>query len=420
MFLEFAVWGAWMPVLALRLLGPMKMTGKQTGWIYATFPLACMFAPFASGYLADKWFNAEWIILVSHALGAVLLFAAAKQSKFWGMFGVMLLYSVCYTATLPLVNKVLFQHIPGDAVIDFLGIPVTIQALVFLWAPVAWALIGYFLTGMRQARKVGGDGPDALYLAAILSVVMVLVCLVQPATAPKIAASPADAAAAGNPMLAALGMLSNTYYLVFILAQLAVSGMMQFYFLGTGQFMQDRGISGKNVSAAMALAQAVQAVATIFLLGWFLNKAGYQWTFVVGALSWTVLYATYVVSKGSLWVFLIQAFHGLAYVLFMIGGQIFVGAMAPKEIGASAQSLIFIATNGVGLFLGTQLAGFVMEKNTVGGKFQWAKIWTVPLLITMAGAVVFATAFKVPDPAVFRHDKPAAAEEEMLVVDLHR
>jgi MFS family permease len=221
-------------------------------------------------------------------------------------------------------------------------------------------------------------------------------------------------------MLAALGMLSNTYYLVFILAQLAVSGMMQFYFLGTGQFMQDRGISGKNVSAAMALAQAVQAVATIFLLGWFLNKAGYQWTFVVGALSWTVLYATYVVSKGSLWVFLIQAFHGLAYVLFMIGGQIFVGAMAPKEIGASAQSLIFIATNGVGLFLGTQLAGFVMEKNTVGGKFQWAKIWTVPLLITMAGAVVFATAFKVPDPAVFRHDKPAAAEEEMLVVDLHR
>jgi MFS family permease len=64
MFLEFAVWGAWMPVLALRLLGPLKMTGKQTGWIYATFPLACIFSPFVSGYLADKWFNAEWIILV--------------------------------------------------------------------------------------------------------------------------------------------------------------------------------------------------------------------------------------------------------------------------------------------------------------------------------------------------------------------
>ena len=39
MGLEYAVWGAWMPVLAVRLLGPLKMTGKQTGWIYATFPL---------------------------------------------------------------------------------------------------------------------------------------------------------------------------------------------------------------------------------------------------------------------------------------------------------------------------------------------------------------------------------------------
>ena len=54
MFLEFAVWGAWMPVLAMRLLGPMKISGKQTGWIYATFPLACIFSPVASGYLADK------------------------------------------------------------------------------------------------------------------------------------------------------------------------------------------------------------------------------------------------------------------------------------------------------------------------------------------------------------------------------
>ena len=36
MFLEYAVWGAWMPVLAARLLGPLKMTGKQTGWIYTT------------------------------------------------------------------------------------------------------------------------------------------------------------------------------------------------------------------------------------------------------------------------------------------------------------------------------------------------------------------------------------------------
>jgi len=103
---------------------------------------------------------------------------------------------------------------------------------------------------------------------------MVLVCLFQPPTpASNTVAAATAASAATNPMLAALDMLGNTNYLIFILAQLVVSGMMQFYFLGTGQFMQDRGISGKNVSAAMGMAQAVQAVATIFLLGLLIKEA---------------------------------------------------------------------------------------------------------------------------------------------------
>jgi len=385
MFMEFAVWAAWMPVLAIRLLGPLKMSGKQTGWIYATFPLACIFAPFASGYMADKWFNAEWIILISHALGAVLLFLAARQTKFWGMFWVMLVYCVFFTATLPLVNKVLFRHLPEQA------------TAVFFWAPVAWALIGWFLTGMRQLWKLGGDGPDSLYLAAVLSVLMVVISFLQLPTKPE---------PVGNPMLEALGMLKNFNYLVFILAQLVVAGMMQFYFLGTGQFMQDRGISGKNISAAMGLAQAMQALATMVALGWLLETVGFQWTFVIGALCWTVLYAVYVVSGEAVWIVVIQAFHGLAYVFFMIGGQIFVSAMAPKEINASAQSLIFIATTGIGLFLGTQLAGIVMDKNSVAGKFQWSKIWAVPLGITLAGAIVLAVVFHVPKPAEFQQDKP--------------
>ena len=49
MFLEFAVWGAWYPVLATRLLGPLKFSGKQTGWIYAALPLGCIFMPLVAG-----------------------------------------------------------------------------------------------------------------------------------------------------------------------------------------------------------------------------------------------------------------------------------------------------------------------------------------------------------------------------------
>ena len=52
MFLEFAIWGAWAPVLAAHLLGKLKFSGKQTGWIYATLWLACIISPFVGGQIA--------------------------------------------------------------------------------------------------------------------------------------------------------------------------------------------------------------------------------------------------------------------------------------------------------------------------------------------------------------------------------
>src|SRR5512141_859330 len=86
MFMEYAVWGAWMPVLAARLLGPLQMSGKQTGWIYATLPLASMISPLLAGQLADKYVDTRWILAACHALGVVLLFVASKTSKFKPLF----------------------------------------------------------------------------------------------------------------------------------------------------------------------------------------------------------------------------------------------------------------------------------------------------------------------------------------------
>ena len=100
MFLEYAVWGAWAPVLAARLLGPLKMSGKQTGWIYATLPMACIVSPLVAGQLADRYLNVEWILAASHVAGAVLLFFAARSEKFTPLFVAMLLYSLFFAATL--------------------------------------------------------------------------------------------------------------------------------------------------------------------------------------------------------------------------------------------------------------------------------------------------------------------------------
>jgi len=54
MFLQYAIWGAWAPVLSSHLVGPLKLSGKQTGWIYATLWLGCIVALFTGGQIADR------------------------------------------------------------------------------------------------------------------------------------------------------------------------------------------------------------------------------------------------------------------------------------------------------------------------------------------------------------------------------
>ena len=381
MFMEYAVWGAWMPVLAVRLLGPLKMSGKQTGWIYATLPLASMFSPLVFGQAADKWVDTGWILFGCLLIGAGLLFLAAKLQRFGPLFAVMLAYSIFYAATIPLVNALMFRHL-ADPDVQSPGI--------FIWAPLAWWLVGSFLTGMRQLFRTGADGRDCLYLGAVLSLVMAAVCLLQPATPPQ--------AHQGQPMLQALGMLRHADYAVFVGVSLMVAGMMQFYFLCTSRFMQDMGIDNKNVPAAMAFTQFVQAAATgvgsLTLLGLCMTHLHAKWTLTIGAGSWFLLYVIYFVGRPRSLIVLGQAFHGLAYVLFIIAGQIYVNQAAPPDIRGSAQSLIVLATTGIGLFLGTHLAGLTMENAAAGGTFRWRKVWIVPLAILLAGILVLALVFQ--------------------------
>ena len=380
MFLEYAVWGAWYPVLAARLLGPLKFSGKQTGWIYGALPMACIVMPLVAGQLADQWVNTELILVAAHLVGALLLLIAGWKKDFAGLFVVILLYSLCYAATIPLVNSLMFYHLKAN------NVDLGKSTYIFMWAPIAWALVGYFLTGWRWTFKTGEEGRDCLFMAAALSVVMGVTCLLMPHTPP--------AKTGEIPMLKAFDMLGSANFLIFIIISTAAAGMMQFYFLGTAQFMQDNGIASKNVPASMAIAQAVQAVATLFLLGPLVTRAGYKWTLAIGAASWLILYILYAAPKPRWLIVASQSFHGLAYVFFIIAGQMFGAAVAPEGSGASVQALVITSQSGIGLFLGTHLAGVVMDKFRKEGKFAWRLIFTVPGAVMLACVLALAILFK--------------------------
>ena len=382
MFLEYAIWGAWAPVLAARLLGPLNFTGKQAGWIYATLPLACLYAPLVAGQIADSYVAIKWILAICQLLAGVMLLLAANIRSFGPLFLVMLLHATFYAATLPLVNAILFDQVKDAAT----------QGLVFLWAPVAWALVGYFLTGWRWVFRTEKEGRDCLILGGILALVMAAACaLLLPTNEP--------ARTGEIPIVKALTKLGEFDFLLFIVVSIFAAGMMQFYFLGSARFMQEIGIAPKNVSGIMGIAQAVQALATFFLMGRFIDGLGYKWTLVVGLGCWLILYLAYLASRPVALIVIIQAFHGLAYVFFMIVGQIYANAVAGPEILSSMQALIFAATTGVGLFVGTQLAGWVMDRARAEAGFQWRQIWTVPAVILAICLLLLAVVFQGQVPS---------------------
>lgn len=408
-FLEYAVWGAWMPVLAPRLLGTLKMSGKQTGWIFATLPLACIVAPILAGLLAPTDAAAQWFLAGAHLLGAVLLVLAAWQRRFWPLFIVMFLYSLLYAGTMPLATIVVLNH-ATDANAGIIGRiiewivrststkPVADVSAgagaVFLWAAIGWALVGYFLTGWRWIFKTEKEGTDAFYLAAVLSIGMGLLCLVLPS-------APADASSGQGFMELVKDLVhwigGNSNFCIFLGVSLFVAGTMQFYFIGTGPFMTDIGVRSRSISGSMAMAQAAQAIATLVLLdNLYKYQIGPKWTLVAGAGSWLALYLIYTVARAKGAIIGAQPLHGIAYVLFIMGGWMFAGDVAPKNIGAAIQGVVQSATVGIGAFLGTQAVGVAMDRFKAGDKFQWGKIWALPALITLAGIIVLVVAFTGP------------------------
>jgi len=382
MFLQFAVWGAWSPVLASRLLGSLKMSGKQTGWIYGTIYLGCIISPLIAGQIADRWVATEYFLAAAHLAGGVLLLAAARQRRFTVLFAIMFVYALAFAPTLALVNSLMFAHLTDPANQSF-G--------VLLWGTVGWAVAGWALTFWRRL-KGSGEGADCLVLAGALSLAMGLYCLSLPHTPPP--------GRAGDvlPFLKALGLLSNTNFLIFLIVGFLLATQLQFFFLGTAPYLSALGVPGRSIPAVMTLAQVAQLAATVvlaFQTSDIRGRIGFVGIFTIGIAMWLAMYAAYALIPRRVPVILSQALHGLAYTFFIWVGFVYVNEVAPPDIRGSAQGLYTVVLFGFGCFLGTQFTGIVMDKlKTPQGSFRWRPLFLVPCGMTLICLIVMAAMFR--------------------------
>jgi len=71
-----------------------------------------------------------------------------------------------------------------------------------------------------------------------------------------------------------------------------------------------------------------------------------------------------------------------------------VDKTAPDNLKSSAQGLITFATYGLGMFIGTWIAGRTIDMLTIDGSPDWVKIWYVPAALAAVVLILFIFLFK--------------------------
>ena len=80
MFLEFFIWGGWFVTMGSYLGTTLSASGSQIGLAYATQSWGAIIAPFIFGLIADRYFNAERVLAVTHLVGGALLLTVARSA----------------------------------------------------------------------------------------------------------------------------------------------------------------------------------------------------------------------------------------------------------------------------------------------------------------------------------------------------
>lgn len=358
MFLQFAVWGAWFVVFFPYLLGN-GFTGTQAGALIGNMALGAIFSTIFAGYIADRLMSSEKLMAICHLAGAALLYGIAQvqtPDAYSTLYALTLVYALLYNPTLVLANSITFHHVP-DGQRDFPGIRVL--------GTLGWIVAGFSIDMLfAGSGKTAASTNGPLLLAAGLSAVLGVYSLFLPHTPPK-------GQAEGIPIVKALGLFRDFSFAVFFVVSLVITIVLAFYYVATAAFLGAPAAVGgcgvQNIGSTMLIGQVCE---TIFLplLPLFLIRIGMKWVLVMGMFCWGLRYFLFAHAGAEGLPFMLAiigiALHGFCFDFFFAAGFIHCDNEAPKDIRASAQALFSFLTYGVGMWLGSMLAGLMMDHFT--------------------------------------------------------
>jgi nucleoside transporter len=379
MFLQYAIWGAWSPVLSDYLINRLGFSGTQVGVIYSLLPLATIVTPFIGGQVADRYFASQKVIAFLQLIGGGLLLFTSTITNYSTMIWLMLFYCLLYAPTLALTNSVAFINLK-DSEKEF--------GIIRVWGTIGWIVAGLVLMGWRHLLQSGeafAIRGDTLFLAGIFSIIMGFQVFSLPHTPPKKKES--------NPLafVEAIKMMRDKNFLAFVIISFVVATELMFYYVLTAPFLtSDKiGLSSASVPGVMVIAQAAEIFVLAILLPYFITKIGIRNVLVIGVLAWPIRYIIFAVGKPTWLVIASLSLHGFCFVFFFAAAFIYVDTVSPRDIRHSAQSLIMLVTYGIGNYIGSLFAGEVQEFFTTAKGTNWTGVFLVPCILTVLCAAAF-------------------------------
>lgn len=389
MFLNFFIWGAWFVTLGTFLSNNLNATGGESAKVFSTQSWGAIIAPFIIGLIADRYINAEKILGALHLIGAFLMYQLYNTNDIGVFYPYVLVYMILYMPTLALVNSVSFNQMSNPEK-EFSGI----RAFGTIGWIIAGLLISFLFHWDSEANLKEGMLRNTFLMAGIASAVLGLFSFTLPKTPPT--------RKAGEKVslktiigLDALKLLKDKNFAVFFIASILICIPLAFYYQNTHPFLTNSGM--ENPTGKMTIGQ-ISEVGFLLLLPVFFTRFGFKKTILVGMAAWAIRYLLFAYGNAGELSFMLLlgiALHGICYDFFFVSGQIYTNSKAGEQYKSAAQGLITLATYGVGMLIGFEIAGAVTDAYKTGDKsFDYKMVWTIPAAIAFAVMVLFLLFFR--------------------------
>jgi nucleoside transporter len=390
MFAQYFAWGVWLVPLGTYMSRGLHFD-TIIGTAYGMVGIATVLSTLFVGMIADRFMAAEKLLgILSICAGAALFWVSTiQQSPSLFLFG-CLLHFLFYAATIPLATAIAFNAIK-DIGREFPAIRV-------------WGTIGWIVAGLLVG-SIAGAAETALpmRMAATVYLLLGVYAFTLPATPPRARGRVASVSAIFG--LDVILRHRELAFWIFIGCTLVLMIPRSFYDTYANAFFADKDLhmtlfghrmEATGIQTAGQIFESLILISLPFLLG----RLGIKRVLVIGMGAWAVRFLLfgfgYQGGSAILPMVLIGIIiHGVCYDFLIVSGQIYVDRKFDPEARSRAQSFFNLITQGIGIVIGSNIAGLVYGMNTgADGSHDWRAIWIVPALIAFVAMLLFAFSFR--------------------------